>query len=256
MNANNEVVEAAIVPYSYQDGPKRALTSAYTRATDFVLPILSVTRVESFTVKKRQKSRWYSHAHDWHSAHSQRLKLSMPRRKHLDTGRQPSNWPDHIRFLQSSQYHTSVPPAVRQHILVNAGSLRSHGDLNVHIRSITSSSHPACGQLGLFAGQKIPPNCHIIQYLGKHGDLHSLINKKPIFWRWNTLRWTGFGLWPISLPIARKCERWYRCKHDGKSGSFYQRLSRNCEQTKRYLPRGTHIIWWIMHECMEFQPWN
>jgi len=106
----------------------------------------------------------------------------MPRRKHLDTGRpQPSNWPNHIRFLQSSQYHTSVPPAVRQHILVNEGSLQSHGDLKVHIRSITSSSHPACGQLGLFAGQKIPPKCHIIQYLGKHADLHSLINKNQYF---------------------------------------------------------------------------
>jgi len=74
-----------------------------------------------------------------------------------------------------------VPPAVRQQILVkkivNEGSLV---DLKVHVRSITNSSHPACGQFGLFAGQKIPPKCHIIQYLGKHADLHALINCNKI----------------------------------------------------------------------------
>ncbi|KAF9535504.1 hypothetical protein CPB83DRAFT_830508 [Crepidotus variabilis] len=84
----------------------------------------------------------------------------------------PSNWPSVVRFIQSPAYHVSVPAAVRSHIEGSCISLKNNQipiskDAKVVIRRITDTSHPAFGQFGLFAGQRIPPKMHIIYYFGE-----------------------------------------------------------------------------------------
>lgn len=83
--------------------------------------------------------------------------------------RKPSNWPEHVRFIQSTIYHASVPSTVRQTISSPSGnslSISAFKNPKVAIRRIQNSSHSAYGQFGLFAAQRIPPNCYIIQYIG------------------------------------------------------------------------------------------
>ncbi|KAG6815857.1 hypothetical protein H0H87_010713 [Tephrocybe sp. NHM501043] len=83
----------------------------------------------------------------------------------------PPHWPSSIQYLKNSQFHSSVPPAVRQATLGGASKSQTNGAPTsrppVVIRRITSSTHPACGQYGLFASKKISPQTHIIDYLGE-----------------------------------------------------------------------------------------
>lgn len=57
-------------------------------------------------------------------------------------------------------------------LLVESGSRnKDQADRKRHslvvIRLITSASHPAHGQRGLFAARKIPPRTHILDYIGE-----------------------------------------------------------------------------------------
>ncbi|KDR84821.1 hypothetical protein GALMADRAFT_233228 [Galerina marginata CBS 339.88] len=87
--------------------------------------------------------------------------------------RLPIHWPRHLQYLTSSHYHSSVPPAIVTQIL--GSSSQANKDLlsnsnrrpKVVIQAISSDSHPAKGQFGLFAAQKIPPNSHIVNYIGE-----------------------------------------------------------------------------------------
>ncbi|KAF8078283.1 hypothetical protein FPV67DRAFT_1557639 [Lyophyllum atratum] len=81
----------------------------------------------------------------------------------------PPHWPPHLQYLQCSQVHFSVSPAMR---LIIQGPSLSKGSVTSHrppvvIRRISSESHPARGQYGLFAAKKIPPRTHIIEYIGE-----------------------------------------------------------------------------------------
>ncbi|GLB36436.1 putative SET (Su(var)3-9, Enhancer-of-zeste, Trithorax) domain containing protein [Lyophyllum shimeji] len=81
----------------------------------------------------------------------------------------PPHWPSHIQYLQCSQFHSSVPPEVR---LIIQGNSNTNKQPTKHrppvvIRRITSTSHPAQGQCGLFAAKKIPPQTHVIDYIGE-----------------------------------------------------------------------------------------
>lgn len=89
-------------------------------------------------------------------------------KKHIQ---KPSNWPEHVQFLQSTIYHATVSPMVRQYMRAippsgNKISISGSRSPKVVIRRIQNSSHPAFGQFGLFAAQRIPPKCYIIQYIG------------------------------------------------------------------------------------------
>ncbi|KLO20501.1 hypothetical protein SCHPADRAFT_897779 [Schizopora paradoxa] len=96
--------------------------------------------------------------------------------------RVPSRWPRDVTFLAALQYSPSIPHDVLA-LLRGTGSTRSSATANagsranvtsptpVAIRLIDSPSHPAHGQMGLFANKKIPPHTHIIDYLGEvHTD--------------------------------------------------------------------------------------
>jgi hypothetical protein len=82
----------------------------------------------------------------------------------------PSCWPDAlgIQCLDHSRFHPSVPSHIRAQVQgVQSRTNQKHGSCNVRIRYISDASHPAVGQYGLFAANKIPPRTHIIDYTGE-----------------------------------------------------------------------------------------
>ncbi|KAF9459437.1 hypothetical protein BDZ94DRAFT_1224662 [Collybia nuda] len=83
----------------------------------------------------------------------------------------PSHWPPHLQYIQTSLYHSSVSIDTQLQIQGPENpsffSRRYNINRRVVIRPISSPSHPACGQYGLFAVKKIPPKTHIIDYIGE-----------------------------------------------------------------------------------------
>lgn len=72
-----------------------------------------------------------------------------------------------IEYITSSCYHSSVTSEIRAYIQ-GASRLTCRNIRNpVQIRPISSATHPANGQRGLFAAKKIPPKRHIIDYVGE-----------------------------------------------------------------------------------------
>ncbi|KAF9056656.1 hypothetical protein BJ165DRAFT_1435329 [Panaeolus papilionaceus] len=91
----------------------------------------------------------------------------------------PKNWPHNVDYICELRYHKSVSPGILRQIREqpSTSNLLIPAPINqtkVIIRAISDSSHPANGQFGLFAAQKIPPNSHIIDYFGEvHCDERS-----------------------------------------------------------------------------------
>jgi hypothetical protein len=82
----------------------------------------------------------------------------------------PSCWPDvlGIQYINSSRFHPSVPSYIRAQVQgVQSRTNQKHGSRHVRIRHISDTSHPAVGQYGLFAANKIPPRTRIIDYTGE-----------------------------------------------------------------------------------------
>lgn len=84
---------------------------------------------------------------------------------------EPPRWPSQIQYISSSRYHSSVNLEARAFIQPNNNSSITIQSRLVGIRPISSPTHPAFGQYGLFAAKKIPPRTHIIDYIGEiHSD--------------------------------------------------------------------------------------
>lgn len=88
--------------------------------------------------------------------------------------RVPARWPKDIKYLRNMVYSTSIPPNV---LAIIQGTHRPTSAASagisapVTIRRIEDKSHPAHGQMGLFVCKKIPPNSHILDYMGEvHSD--------------------------------------------------------------------------------------
>ncbi|KAF4622872.1 hypothetical protein D9613_001658 [Agrocybe pediades] len=85
----------------------------------------------------------------------------------------PTNWPRYLRYLISSVYHSSVSAEALNNIRGTPSSKTSSSSAETlrrpktAIRVITTDSHPAKGQYGLFAAQKIAPKTHIVDYIGE-----------------------------------------------------------------------------------------
>ncbi|KAJ7666465.1 SET domain protein [Mycena rosella] len=81
----------------------------------------------------------------------------------------PPNWPSNVRYITSCTIHASVPHDTRKFLEeekpVSKTPLNTQS--SVKIRRISESTHPACGQLGLFAARKIPAKTHIVDYIGE-----------------------------------------------------------------------------------------
>lgn len=82
-----------------------------------------------------------------------------------------THWPSPgVQFLSSNHYHSSLSHEARQYIQGHNQRNRpeTHPQaLQVRVGLITNAAHPAANQHGLFASKKIPPNTHIIDYIGK-----------------------------------------------------------------------------------------
>ncbi len=82
----------------------------------------------------------------------------------------PARWPKNIPYVQSYQFHESVTPPILDFIKGNpsiAGQLSNTYRACVAIRPISDTSHPACGQYGLFAITNVRPHTRILDYLGR-----------------------------------------------------------------------------------------
>lgn len=88
-------------------------------------------------------------------------------RKSTTLHSKPSCWPANVQYLDRCVYHLSVTPEIRSYIHASSRSTTSNNRSLIQIRHITDVSHPASGQCGLFATKKIPPNTHILDYLGE-----------------------------------------------------------------------------------------
>jgi hypothetical protein len=87
--------------------------------------------------------------------------------------RVPKNWPKDVQYLDAPVYHTSVPKEIVTQLRNSATIspqlpvVSASGTTWTQIRQIRTNAHPACGQLGLFAARKIPPNTMLLWYLGE-----------------------------------------------------------------------------------------
>ena len=100
-------------------------------------------------------------------AYTDALASSM---KSLVQPQNPTNWPRHVRYIDSTYYHASVLPAIKQQMQALPSTAKSSNSKRpkLVIRQISNQSHPTYGQLGLFAGQKIAAKSQIIDYIGKY----------------------------------------------------------------------------------------
>lgn len=87
-----------------------------------------------------------------------------------NSGYAPSRWPSDVEYLRTMSYPPSLPPGVVQYIKGNGPPAFSSTKSYVAIRRIDIPTHPAHGQMGLFATKKILPRTHIVDYLG---ELHT-----------------------------------------------------------------------------------
>ncbi|KAI0067748.1 hypothetical protein BV25DRAFT_1819171 [Artomyces pyxidatus] len=79
----------------------------------------------------------------------------------------PKGWPNDIQYLDWPRVHSSVLPSALSFIHGDAqlrdAQLRTSGRPSL----LSSPSHPAYGQHGLFASMKIPSRTHILDYIGE-----------------------------------------------------------------------------------------
>ena len=85
----------------------------------------------------------------------------------------PKNWPSNVTYIQDPVYHPSVSSHVLAILKVRQPNERAvlltpkPSQKWTHIEKISSPTHPACGQLGLFASKTIKPNTMILYYIGQ-----------------------------------------------------------------------------------------
>lgn len=85
----------------------------------------------------------------------------------------PANWPSNIVFISENIYSSQLTPDELASIGVTGAKAKSRPTPNgassnklIKIKKISDPKHPANGQYGLFANQKLPPRSHVIDYVG------------------------------------------------------------------------------------------
>lgn len=79
----------------------------------------------------------------------------------------PPNWPASVIYLSKPRLSPKFPPSLLPFIATpNFNPHTTKHPSHVQIKRIAEASHPAYGQLGLFAKQKIKENELVIPYLG------------------------------------------------------------------------------------------
>ncbi|KAJ7770793.1 hypothetical protein DFH07DRAFT_805243 [Mycena maculata] len=80
----------------------------------------------------------------------------------------PNQWPSNVQYISTCSYHFSVPKDMRAFLADGATSVeKTNSQSLVVIRRISSPTHPAKGQFGLFSTSKIPTKTHIVDYIGE-----------------------------------------------------------------------------------------
>ena len=102
--------------------------------------------------------------------------LVMPQ---IDHPRVPSHWPRDVVYLSRSQYAPGFPASILHQMRLNPDTSlesqvksghkgeRTSKKSSVAIRKISSPSHPAYSQNGLFVTCHIPPHTLILHYTGE-----------------------------------------------------------------------------------------
>jgi hypothetical protein len=87
----------------------------------------------------------------------------------MKQGKLPKSWPKDVVYLMRSVYSKAVEPGLmrlpRPEDAVSISNTTGPYP-TVRITAVTDGSHPACGQSGLFASQRLPPDSFILFYLG------------------------------------------------------------------------------------------
>jgi len=115
----------------------------------------------------------------------------------------PSGWPIDVTYITSQKYAAAFPFKLKQRI--GAGGKVTEGSRSswVAIEVISSSSHPANGQRGLFAMRKIPPKTHILDYLGEvHADDRDVSDYDLSLLRLSTSEATSLGVCEGAVSIG------------------------------------------------------
>ncbi|KAF8538633.1 hypothetical protein BDD12DRAFT_841731 [Trichophaea hybrida] len=88
----------------------------------------------------------------------------------------PTNWPSHLPYYTnpslSPALTRSSPASLNLHLCIPP----TPPSPLVRIKPITTPSHPACGQYGLFATRNLPPHSWVLDYLGTY---HTLAESDP-----------------------------------------------------------------------------
>ncbi|KAF3035126.1 hypothetical protein E8E12_005720 [Didymella heteroderae] len=88
--------------------------------------------------------------------------------------RLPKDWPEDTKYLRAPSYSKKLIRDKLNTLLISKASLASTEQImatrgpyaNVKIIRISSASHPAQGQYGLYATEHLPPDSFILPYLG------------------------------------------------------------------------------------------
>lgn len=86
----------------------------------------------------------------------------------------PKDWPNDLRYLHVPSYAYKLSEPILKGLFLSKSDLPAHEQprkvngpyTNVKITKITSESHPANNQYGLYASQNLLPDSFILPYLG------------------------------------------------------------------------------------------
>jgi hypothetical protein len=85
----------------------------------------------------------------------------------------PANWPSNIVFIKENIYSNQLTPEELANIGLTPVKAKTRPTPNgsptnklIKIKKISDPKHPANGQFGLFANQKLPAKSHVIDYVG------------------------------------------------------------------------------------------
>jgi hypothetical protein len=86
----------------------------------------------------------------------------------------PKDWPKGVVYLRGPSYSKKLADAALKALVLPKADVPSTDQIlktngpytNVRITKISSPSHPANGQYGLFASQHLPPDSFILCYIG------------------------------------------------------------------------------------------
>jgi hypothetical protein len=146
------------------------------------------------------------------------------------TKKVPKNWPQEVIYLNKK-----LSKSKKAEVLLSQIHLQTQLDgivktdlqeVKLIIKPIMNDTHPACGQLGLFAGQKIKPRSLIIDYVGfVHTDSESELDSDyDIVWI-SVSDMRSLGIDAESLHECTICIDAKRCGNEARCINDYRKVA-------------------------------